>query len=173
MRIATNTWCALGLTILTGSIGCQQQETPAVSAPEPPRPVRMHKVENTDHDLPREYPGTIEALRTAEIAFEVSGKLEQLLVVEGDSVKAGCTSSRNSTSEILWHRWKRRRSITSKRQPTSLAVNNCSKIRRHPEQSWNSMNKSPQLRRLIWPWPPKHRKTLCCDRRFRVESPAS
>ena len=55
-----------------------------------PLPVNVAKIENisTYHET-RRFAGTIRARKTAELAFEISGRLDSIAVEEGDTVTAG------------------------------------------------------------------------------------
>ncbi len=65
-------------------VGCG--EPPADSKP-PIRPVKIHKIGSLQPMSVREYPGTIRAYQTAEMGFEVSGRVTEFLVREGQIVK--------------------------------------------------------------------------------------
>ena len=57
---------------------------------EPPiRPVKIHTVGSLEPAAMREFPGTIRAFQTAEMGFEVAGRVTEFKVLEGDSVKEG------------------------------------------------------------------------------------
>lgn len=66
--------------------GCGEEE-----APPPPvvRPVKILELGGSDDAQVLEFPGTVKAGRHAELAFEVSGKLESLSVTEGQPVSEG------------------------------------------------------------------------------------
>jgi RND family efflux transporter MFP subunit len=52
------------------------------------RPVKIHTIGSLDPAAYREYPGTIRAFQNAEMGFEVSGRITEFLVKEGDTVEA-------------------------------------------------------------------------------------
>ena len=66
--------------------GCQ--EPPATEIVSPPS-VRVMEVGSAELGGLRQLPGRIEASERAELSFRVAGKLQQLLVVEGDPVEQG------------------------------------------------------------------------------------
>ena len=53
------------------------------------RPVKMLKLAGGGAGLLREYPGKVEALQDAEMAFEVAGKVIEFPVSEGQLVQEG------------------------------------------------------------------------------------
>jgi len=60
------------------------------AAPEPAsRPVKVFVVEGGEVDAVRSFPGKVDASQRAELAFRVSGKLQEVLVKEGDLVEEG------------------------------------------------------------------------------------
>lgn len=72
---------------LAGLAGCAGDDE---AAPEPlSRPVRVFVVEGGEVDAVRSFPGKVDASQRAELAFRVSGKLQEVLVKEGDLVAEG------------------------------------------------------------------------------------
>ncbi len=72
---------------LAGLVACGDGEQ---TAPEPTsRPVKVFVVEGGEVDAVRSFPGKVDASQRAELAFRVSGKLQELLVKEGDLVEEG------------------------------------------------------------------------------------
>tara|TARA_R110001599_G_scaffold192503_1_gene387903 strand:- start:22616 stop:23752 length:1137 start_codon:yes stop_codon:yes gene_type:complete len=70
---------------LAGLAGCGGDEQ---AAPERvSRPVKIFVVEGDEVDAVRSFPGKVDASQRAELAFRVSGKLQELLVKEGDLVE--------------------------------------------------------------------------------------
>ncbi|RLQ23296.1 efflux RND transporter periplasmic adaptor subunit [Seongchinamella sediminis] len=65
--------------------GCSREE------PEPPppvsRPVKLYTVGGGSNAAIRTFPGRVDATQRAELAFRVSGQLQELLVKEGDLVE--------------------------------------------------------------------------------------
>ena len=66
--------------------GCEQQE-----APPPPasRPVKTIVISGGEISDTRHFPATVDAIAKADISFRVSGKINKILVKEGDKVKKG------------------------------------------------------------------------------------
>ncbi|QLC26440.1 efflux RND transporter periplasmic adaptor subunit [Parasphingopyxis algicola] len=57
---------------------------------EPPaRPVKLIEVSTSDDIRTQNLPAVIEAARSSDLTFEISGTLQQLLVREGDNVRQG------------------------------------------------------------------------------------
>ncbi len=78
-------WCGAVLAIL--GAGCSK-ETPPIKR-EVVRPVKIHRIGSLTPEAVVEYPGTIKAHQTAELGFEVPGRIIEFLVEEGDQVKKG------------------------------------------------------------------------------------
>jgi RND family efflux transporter MFP subunit len=53
------------------------------------RPIKVFVVEGSEVDAVRSFPGKVDASQRAELAFRVSGQLQELSVKEGDLVKKG------------------------------------------------------------------------------------
>ena len=70
---------------LAGLAGCGGDEPAA--AERVSRPVKIFVVEGDEVDAVRSFPGRVDASQRAELAFRVSGKLQELLVKEGDLVE--------------------------------------------------------------------------------------
>ena len=66
--------------------GC---EKPVVETGPIVRPIKMFTIERNATAEVLEYPGEIKATQNAEMAFEVSGKIEEFLVREGTAVNKG------------------------------------------------------------------------------------
>jgi RND family efflux transporter MFP subunit len=79
------------LLILIGCVllfsGCTRNEEAQAKAPV--RPVKSLVVETPDLSGERNLPGRVDAKKTAELAFRVSGAVQTLKVKEGDKVDAG------------------------------------------------------------------------------------
>jgi len=63
-------------------------EAPAPAEPAV-RPVKMLTIGGAGDAATMEFPGSIEAAKSAEIAFEVSGQITELSVIEGEQVESG------------------------------------------------------------------------------------
>ena len=76
----------LGVAMGFWLVGCNHppvEEEPVV------RPIKIHTIGSLQPAAMREYPGTIRAYQTAEMGFEVSGRVTEFLVREGDDVEQG------------------------------------------------------------------------------------
>jgi len=74
----------MGLTVVLP--GCQPEVEPP---PEPIRPVKILKLGGGSSEFSVQYPGIIEAARSARMAFEVAGRIIEFPVVEGDRLAKG------------------------------------------------------------------------------------
>lgn len=74
----------LALAALAGCGGDKPDTLPSAT-----RPVKLFMVEGGSMDAIRTFPGRVNASQRAELAFRVSGKLQELLVKEGDPVEKG------------------------------------------------------------------------------------
>jgi len=72
-------------------VGCSK---PPEKKESPVRPVKIHAIGSLDPEAIIEYPGTIRAHQTAEMGFEVSGRVTEFLVLEGTKVKKGAVLAR-------------------------------------------------------------------------------
>jgi RND family efflux transporter MFP subunit len=77
----------IGGTLLAGLAACDDGE-PVATQPAS-RPVKVFVVEGGEVDAVRSFPGKVDASQRAELAFRVSGKLQEVLVKEGDLVEEG------------------------------------------------------------------------------------
>ncbi|MBP6700404.1 MAG: efflux RND transporter periplasmic adaptor subunit [Halioglobus sp.] len=77
----------IGGLVLAGLVACggTEQATPAPAT----RPVKVFLVEGGAAAAVRSFPGKVNASQRAELAFRVSGKLQEVLVKEGDLVQEG------------------------------------------------------------------------------------
>ena len=90
----TGTLMIVALAVVAVGLGSQEltQRAEAVPAPDaaPFMPVATRKLElASGYAITRSFVGQIEAQRTAVASFELSGQLDEILVDEGDVVKAG------------------------------------------------------------------------------------
>ena len=74
--------------VLVGCGGLPEQKEPPV------RPVKIHTIGSLEPTALREYPGTIRAYQTAEMGFEVAGRVTEFLVREGDLVEKDAVLAR-------------------------------------------------------------------------------
>jgi RND family efflux transporter MFP subunit len=90
---------ALVVTCLTlpGLVACGGDETATEVVAS--RPVKLFQVEGGSVDAVRTFPGKVDASQRAELAFRVSGKLQELLVKEGDLVEEGQVLARLDPSD--------------------------------------------------------------------------
>jgi len=58
------------------------------------RLIKIHTIGSLEPEAIIEYPGTIRAFQTAEMGFEVSGRVTEFLVREGDRIKKGAVLAR-------------------------------------------------------------------------------
>lgn len=82
---------------LAGLSGCGEGKQAAPEALT--RPVKVFVVEGGSVDAVRTFPGVIDASQRAELAFRVSGHLQELLVREGDLVEEGEVLARLDPSD--------------------------------------------------------------------------
>ncbi len=80
--------CLVFSLLLTGC------EEPPIVKKEVVRPVKIHTIGSLTPEAVLEYPGTIRAHQTAEMGFEVSGRVIERLVKEGDRVTKGTVLAR-------------------------------------------------------------------------------
>lgn len=84
MRSALLLYAAI-LVCLTGAACAPEQEVP----PEIARPVKLLLVQASGAEETFEFPGTVAAAQSAEMAFEVSGRIIDLPVTQGQVVEKG------------------------------------------------------------------------------------
>ena len=77
---------ALGLVLALVAVGCEQPEVELV---DPVRPVKMMTLGAGADGSTLEFPGSVDALLTANVAFEVPGLVIELPVQEGEPVDQG------------------------------------------------------------------------------------
>ena len=75
---------AICVALVIGSSGCNE---PQPAAKEIVHPVKIHTIGSVAPGAILEYPGTIRSHQTAEMGFEVSGRVIEFPAREGDSVK--------------------------------------------------------------------------------------
>ncbi|MEH6389503.1 MULTISPECIES: efflux RND transporter periplasmic adaptor subunit [Pseudomonas] len=80
-------WLTLSVPLLGAVSGCAGEEEPA---PEPPRIALVERLQAAE-PLPEalRFPGVVESVTTTQIAFQVPGRIEQILVDEGARVTRG------------------------------------------------------------------------------------
>lgn len=84
------TWIGLTLWALVAA-GCGEEPAPQAPAV---RPVKILEVGAGAGGITREFPGKLSAAQTADVAFEVSGKIIEFPVEEGQRVEAGAVLAR-------------------------------------------------------------------------------
>jgi len=86
------TSAGLGALLAVALTGCDDEvaEAPA----EPVRPVKTLVIEGGGADSLRSFPARIESSRRADLSFRVPGKLQEILVREGERVEATTTIAR-------------------------------------------------------------------------------
>ncbi|MCW8929551.1 MAG: efflux RND transporter periplasmic adaptor subunit [Gammaproteobacteria bacterium] len=95
-----NSFCVLiiALAIFLFTSGCSKKQE--VEKVEEIRPVKTIVVKAPDAGGIRNFPGRIDANRKAELAFRVSGKVNELLVKEGDLVAEGDVIARLDSTDF-------------------------------------------------------------------------
>lgn len=86
MPISRASLVALGVALALTAAGCEQ---PVIEAVDPVRPVKMMTLAAGGAGASLEYPGRVDALLTANVAFEVPGLVIELPVQEGEPVDEG------------------------------------------------------------------------------------
>jgi len=81
----------VGLCVSLTAAGCS--EKPVEEGPVA-RPVKLLTIGGSDSEAWVEYPGTIKAAQTADMGFEVPGRIIERLVNEGERVKKGTVLAR-------------------------------------------------------------------------------
>lgn len=66
----------------------------------PVRPVKIFTVEGLGGNTLRRFPGTVDASQRAEMAFRIAGRLQELLVKEGDLVEEGQVLARLDPTDL-------------------------------------------------------------------------
>jgi multidrug efflux pump subunit AcrA (membrane-fusion protein) len=89
-----------GLVLLALGIGCRHHEPNPVSTENlPSAPVTVHRLEARETELIEETVGTVRSKRHARIEAKVSGRVLEVLVVVGQTVRAGEVLVRLEVSE--------------------------------------------------------------------------
>lgn len=84
--------------LLAGIAGCGADDN--ATAEVATRPVKIFRVEGGEVDAVRSFPGRVDASQRAELAFRVSGKLQEVLVKEGDLVEEGQVLARLDPTDL-------------------------------------------------------------------------
>lgn len=80
-------WVALLiLSTILGGAGCREEQAPIEA---PPRPVIVHEVEAPSPYVERSFSGATSAADSAELGFEVSGRITRILAVQGRRYETG------------------------------------------------------------------------------------
>ena len=90
-------YCLL-LSVL-GLAACGKQEQTQAPA-EVVRPVKTMLIQSADAGAQRSFAGRVEAANRATLSFQVSGKLNEILVKEGEKVVAGQTLARLDPKDL-------------------------------------------------------------------------
>ncbi|WP_299324174.1 efflux RND transporter periplasmic adaptor subunit [Parasphingopyxis sp.] len=77
-------WLPIGVLIFVSACSGGEEE-----AEPPTRPVKLIEVSTSDDIRTQNLPAVIEATRSSDLTFEISGTLQELLVREGDNVRQG------------------------------------------------------------------------------------
>ncbi|MRX26872.1 efflux RND transporter periplasmic adaptor subunit [Kangiella sp. HZ709] len=77
--------------------GCTEDGSDNLLNEEMIRPIKFHTVVKSDSSVEREYPATIKAAESSDLAFEVGGKLIALSVKESEEVSKGDVLARLDT----------------------------------------------------------------------------
>ena len=96
MRTIRSITLVIGISIGLLLAGCK--EPPAEKEP-PIRPVKIHTIGSLELAAMREFPGTIRAYQTAEMGFEVPGRVTEFLVRESDWVEKDTVLARLDASD--------------------------------------------------------------------------
>lgn len=83
--------------VLATLVACGNKDE--VAAPLPTRPVKTFVVEGGGADTIRTFPGRVDASQRAELSFRVPGRLQEILVKEGDRVEEGQVLARLDPSD--------------------------------------------------------------------------
>lgn len=97
MMGCTRKFVAAGLLLLT-LVACG--ETEEVAPPPLTRPVKTFTVEGGGGNALRTFPGRVDASQRAELSFRVPGRLQEILVKEGDLVAEGQVLARLDASDF-------------------------------------------------------------------------
>ena len=89
MRFSARLFFAVPLAVAITIAGCGRKDTPPAKAALPTAVVRVLVVENKPRVATEEVVGTVRAKLRAVIEAKVTGKIEKMLVVPGQSVAAG------------------------------------------------------------------------------------
>lgn len=84
MRAIQQLFPVFGVVIGLLMVGCDK---PTAEKAVPVRPIKIHTIGSLEPSAIREFPGTIRAYQTAEMGFEVPGRVTEFLVREGESVE--------------------------------------------------------------------------------------
>lgn len=92
----TQKYVTAGLLLLT-LVACGESEEAAVPALS--RPVKTFTVEGGGGSTMRTFPGKVDASQRAELSFRVPGRLQEILVKEGDLVEEGQVLARLDSTD--------------------------------------------------------------------------
>ena len=78
---------SIAIVLLTAVTACSDE--PAAEAPAQIRPAKLVEVTTQTNVLMLNFPAIVTARSSAELGFQVGGKVQELPVTEGDAVKEG------------------------------------------------------------------------------------
>jgi len=124
-RMRTIQSMALVCSSISGLLlaGCNE---PPVKKERTVRPVKIHSIGSLAPEAILEYPGTIRAFQTAEMGFEVSGRITEFLVQEGSMVEKGTVLARLEATDYQ-AQWKVAQANRQKAQADLTRNENISK----------------------------------------------
>ena len=85
------------VTLVTIATGCSKKEEPVKK--EVVRPAKIMTIEHLETTKEFKFPGKVQALDRVELSFEVSGRLVELAVREGQHVEKGALIARVDPSD--------------------------------------------------------------------------
>ena len=84
MKNKNSFWCVTISIMAMWLLGCEK-DMDVISA-DSPRPVKSFVIGEFEHRNIREFPGVVDVKQKADLSFRIPGKINQILVKEGDKV---------------------------------------------------------------------------------------